>query len=134
MSHEWRVTGRPRYWAGYTAIGIVALVVAGPAGFAQEGVPGQSASAGTGPQTIERQTHPRPDRKTGISLVVPLGRVSVGPTFLDGDDIHVRRMTVSEGMAIVELSTTPFVPALPSNEEPRGVGRAIVRPDQPASW
>jgi hypothetical protein len=32
-------------------------------------------------------------------------------------------------MTIVEVSTTPFMPVLASNEEPPGV-----RPDQPAGW
>jgi hypothetical protein len=115
------------------AIGIAVVVGVGPGVFAQEQVWGHDNSAVT-VDAKERQTHPRPGSNTGISLVVPIGSVSVGPRSLDGEHIHVRRMTVSGGMAIVEVSTTPFVPVVPANEGSRGAGRSIVRPDQPASW
>jgi len=59
---------------------------------------------------------------------VPIGRVCVGPEVVDGEPIYVRRTTVSEGMTIVEVSTTPFMPV--SNE----VAGLIGRPDQPAGW
>ena len=86
-------------------------------------------SAGTGVEAEERQTHERPGSTTGISLEVPIGRVSVGPA-LGGEPVYVRRTTVKEGMTIVEVSTTPFMPVLASNEGPPVVGRS----DQPAGW
>lgn len=134
MSHRWRVRGRRRAWVGYMAIGIAAVVGAGPASSAQDRVPGHGKSAATGTDVKERQTHQGPGNNTGISLVVPTGRVSVGPESLDGEDIHVRRRTAREGMAIVEVSATPFMPDLPPSEDPRGARQSIVRPDQPASW
>ena len=92
----------------------------------------QGKSAGTGIEAEERQTHQRPASNAGISLAVPIGRVSVGPEVVNGEPIYVRRMTVREGMTIVEVSTTPFMPVLASNEGPRGVDK--LRPDQPAGW
>jgi hypothetical protein len=99
------------------AFGLGAVVAVVPAAFAQ--------SAGTGVNAEERQ----PRGTTGISLEVPIGRVSVGPEILDGEPVYVRRSTVREGVTIVEVSTTPFTPVLASNEAPPGV-----RPDQPAGW
>ena len=97
-------------WIGFMAIGLAGVVGVVPAAFAQEpGVPGDSKSAGTS---------------------VPIGKVRVGSEFADGEPIYVRRTTVRPGMTIVEVSTTPFMPVLPPNEKPPGVGR----PDQPASW
>ena len=60
---------------------------------------------------------------------VPVGRVCVGPELVDGEPIYVRGTTVREGMRIVEVSTTPFMPVLAP-----GVAELIVRPDQPAGW
>jgi hypothetical protein len=113
----------------YIAIGLAAVVGVVPASFAQNwralGKP-----AGTGIGAEERQTHQRFGNNTGISLEVPIGRVSVGPDLVGGDEpIYVRRTTVSGGITIVEVSTTPFVAVLSSNKEPPGV-----RPDQPAGW
>jgi hypothetical protein len=99
------------------AFGLGAVVAVVPAAFAQ--------SAGTGVNAEERQ----PRGTTGISLEVPIGRVSVGPA-LGGEPVYVRRTTVKEGMTIVEVSTTPFTPVLASNEGPPVVGRS----DQPAGW
>ena len=116
---------------GYMAIGLAAVVSGVPASFAQDSrVLDHGKPAGTGIEAEERQTHQRPGSSTGISLEVPIGRVSVGPEFLDGEPVYARRMTVREGMTIVEVSTTPFMPVLLSNAEPPGVGRS----DQPASW
>ena len=116
----------------FMAIGLAFVVSGVPASFAQDlRVQDQGKSAGTGIKEKERQTHQRLGSDTGISLAVPIGRVSVGPESLDGEPIYVRRMTVREGMTIVEVSTTPFMPVLLASEEPPGV---IGRPDQPASW
>lgn len=121
-----------------TALGMLiglAVLVDVPASFAQESrVLGHGNSAGTRIEAEARQTHHRPVSNAGISLAVPIGRVSVGPEFLNGEPIYVRRTTAGAGMTIVEVSTTPFMPVLPSNEEAPGVHQPIVRPDQPASW
>jgi hypothetical protein len=88
-------------------------------------------SAGTGIEAEERQTHQSPGSNTGVFVDVPIGRVCVGPEVVDGEPSYVRRTKVSEGMAIVEVSTTPFMPVLASNEGPVGI---IGSPDQPAGW
>jgi hypothetical protein len=114
---------------GYMAIGLAAVVAVVPAAFAQDSrVLDQGKSSGTGIESEERQTQ-RPGSNTGISLAVPIGRVWVSPESVEGEPVYVRRSTVREGMTIVEVSTTPFMPVLASNEEPPGV-----RPDQPAGW
>jgi hypothetical protein len=111
------------------AIGLAVGVSVVPASLAQDSRPlDHGKSAGTGTETKGRQTHQNLGR--GISLAVPTGRVSVGPDAVDGEPIFVRRMTVRDGMTIVEVSTTPFMPELASNEGPP----AVVRPDQPAGW
>ena len=103
------------------AIGLAALVSAVPPSFAQSG--------GTGAEAEGRQSQ----SKAGISLAIPIGKVSVGPKSLDGEPVYVRRTTAREGMTVVEVSTTPFMPILASNETPAGV-QSIARPDQPAGW
>ena len=129
MSHKRLVTVLRRL-CGYMAIGLAVVVSGVPASFAQAPrVLGHGKSAGTGIAAEEGQTHQRLGSNTGISLAVPIGRVWVGPEFVDGGPSYVRRTTVREGMTIVEVSTTPFMP------EPPGVDKLIGRPDeQPASW
>ncbi len=125
---------------GHLAIGLAAVVGVVPASLAQApGVPGQGKAAGTS--------------DTVVYVAVPIGRVSVGPEFADGEPIYVRRTTVRAGMIIVEVSATPFPPVAPANEkppvlgsngqpaalrsngEPRGVEQLAARPDQePAGW
>jgi hypothetical protein len=112
---------------GYMAIGLAAVVV--PASFAQASrVLEHCESAGTGIEAEERQTNQRPGSNTGVSVEVPIGTVCVAPEVVDGESIYVRRTTVTEGMTIVEVSTTPFMTV--SNE----VDGLIGRPDQPAGW
>jgi hypothetical protein len=114
------------------AIGFAVVVSGVPASFAQDSrVLDHCKSAGTGIEAEERPTHQSPGSNTGVSVAVPIGRVCVGPEFVDGEPSYVRRIKGKEGMAIVEVSTTPFMPDLRSSEDPRGV---IGRPDQPASW
>jgi hypothetical protein len=97
-------------WIGYVAIGLAAVAAVVPAASAQQpGVPGAGKSARTS---------------------VPIGKVRVGPEFVDGEPVYVRRTTVRAGMTIVEVSTTPFMPVLSSKDQ----AAAVVRPDQPASW
>jgi hypothetical protein len=113
------------------AIGLAFVVSGVPASFAKDSrVQDRGKPAGTRIEAKERQAHQTPGSDTGISLAVPIGRISVDPQ-LDGEPIYVRRTTVKEGMTIVEVSTTPFVPVLLANEQSAGV---LGRPDQPASW
>jgi hypothetical protein len=126
---------RFRLWIGHIAIGLAVAVSVVPAAFAQDPrVLGHGKSAGAGLEAEERQTHDEMSdglgsqarEPTGVFVDVPIGRVWVDPEFLDGEPVYVRRIT--ESMAIVEVSTTPFMPVLGSNE-------AIGRPEeQPASW
>ena len=120
---------------GYMAIGFAVVVGVFPAAFAQDPrVLGHGKSAGTGIEAEERQTHDEMSdglrsearEHTGVFVDVPIGRVWVDSEFLDGEPVYVRRIT--EGVAIVEVSTTPFMPVLGSNE---GIGRPA---EQPASW
>ena len=112
------------------AIGLAVVVSGVPASFAQDSQvrdAGKSAGTGTeakGPQSLGR----------GISLAVPIGKISVGPEVVDGDPIFVRRTTGANGMTIVEVSTTPFMPVLASNEGSPGGSPLSVKPDQPAGW
>ena len=128
---------RFRLWIGYIAIGLAVVVSVVPAAFAQDPrVLGHGKSAGAGLEAEERQTHDEmsdglrsgPREHKGVFVDVPIGRVWVDPEFLDGEPVFVRRTTVGEGITIVEVSTTPFMPVLGSNEE---IGRPA---EQPASW
>ena len=99
-------------------IGFAVVVGDVPASFAQDSRdsdPGKAAGTGS---------------NRGISLAVPIGTVSVDPKSLDGEPVYVRRSTVGGGITIVEVSTTPFMPVLASNEG----APPVVRPDQPAGW
>ena len=117
---------------GYLAIGLAVVAGGVPASFGQDSrVLDHCKSAGTGIEAEEERRPQRLGSNTGVVVAVPIGRVSVGHESLDGEPIYVRRSTVREGMTIVEVSTTPFMPVLASNEGPSGV---IVRPDQPAGW
>ena len=115
------------------AIG-VAFAVGVPASSAQDSRavdPGQPA--GTGTKAKARQAHERLDSSKGISLAVPTGRISVGLQSEDGEPVYVRRSTVRDGITIVEVSTTPFMPVLASNQGPGGTP-LTVRADEPAGW
>jgi len=114
------------------AIGFAVVAGGVPASFAQDSrAVDHGKSAGT---AEDRQAHQKPGSNRGISLAVPIGSVSPGHESLDGEPIYVRRSTVREGMTIVEVSTTPFMPVLASNEGASGSGQLVVRPDQPAGW
>lgn len=117
------------------AIGLAIVAGGVPASSAQDSqVVDQGKSAGTGSKTEGPQAHQGLATNKGISLAVPIGRIRVGPDLVDGDPIYVRRTTVREGMTIVEVSTTPFMPELASNQEPPGTRGTLGRPDQPAGW
>ena len=117
---------------GYMAISLAAVVAVVPASFAQDSKTlDHCKSAGTGIEAEDGQTNQRPGSNMGVSVAVPVGRVCVGPEVVDGEPTYVRRTKATEGVTIVEVSTTPFMPDLLSGEElPGGVGR----PDQPAGW
>ena len=116
---------------GYMTIGLAVVVSGVPASLAQDSrVLDHCKSAGTETEAEERQTDQSSGSDTGVFVAVPIGRVCVGPESVDGEPSYVRRITAKEGMAIVEVSTTPFMPDLPSGE----VGGSIGRPDQPAGW
>ena len=116
----------------YMAIGLALVVGAVPASLAQDSrVLDHCKSAGTAVEAEEQQARQRPASNTGVSVVVPIGRVCVGPESVGGEFTYVRRTTVSKGMTVVEVSTTPFMPVLSSSEVPSGV---IPRTDLPASW
>jgi len=106
------------------AVGLTAVLGVVPAAFAQDG-----KSAGAGTEAEERQRHQKLERNSSVSLAVPTGRVSVDRGATGGEPVYVRRTTVGQGITIVEVSTTPFMPVLAANEGP-----AAVRSDQPASW
>lgn len=112
------------------AIGLAAVVGVVPASLAQDSpVLDRCKPAGIGIEAEEGQTHRKPGSDTGVFVDVPLGRACVGPDFVDGEPTYVRRTKASEGVTIVEVSTTPFTPVLP------GVEGMIVRAEeQPASW
>ncbi len=125
---------------GRMAVGLAAVVGVVPAALAQAPeVPGPGKPAGTS--------------DTAVSVAVPIGRVSVGREFADGEPIYVRRTTVRAGMIIVEVSATPFPPVAPASEkppvsrsnggpavlssggEPPGVEPSTGKPnDQPTGW
>jgi hypothetical protein len=110
----------------------VAVFGVAPALLAQDpGILDRCKSAGAAIEAEERQTDQSPGRNTGVFVALPIGRVCVGPEAVDGEASYVRRTKAGEGMAIVEVSNTPFIPVLSSGEAPPG---AIVRPDQPAGW
>jgi hypothetical protein len=113
------------------AIGLAVVVDVVPAAFAQDSrLLDHCKSAGTGIEAEALQTHQRLGSNTGVVVAVPIGRVCVGPELVDGEPSYVRRTTVGKGITIVEVSTTPFMPDLPSSE----LAGVIARPDQPAGW
>jgi len=119
------------------AIGLAVVVGGVPASFAQDSRDlDHGKSAGAGIEAEERQTHDEISNglrleareQGGVFVAEPIGRVWVGPEAVEGEPIYVRRTTAKEGMKIVEVSTTPFMPVL------AGVAQLVARPDQPASW
>ena len=83
----------------------------------------------------EDQGRPAGSGKTVVSVAVPSGKVRVGAELVDGEPVYVRRTTGIEGMTVVEVSTSPFMPVLPSNGEPAAADKLIANPAaQPASW
>jgi len=115
---------------GYLAIGLAAVAGIVPASFAQDSRPvGKGELAGAGIEAGKRQTQQGLKSDAGVSIAVPIGRVWVGPKFLDGEPSYVRRTKVGAGITVVEVSTTPFA------EGPQGVVGSAARPEElPAPW
>jgi hypothetical protein len=126
-------------WIGWVAFGLAVVVSFVPASLAQDsGVLDHGKPAGTGVEAEEvRQTHgelsgglsSEAPGHAGVFIVAPIGKVGVGPASVEGEPTYVRRTKASEGMTIVEVSATPFMPALQSS-----VAELIAKPDQPAGW
>ena len=108
------------------AIGLAAIAGGVPASFAQDS---RTVNQGK-PAVTASGTHQGLASNSGISIDAPIGSVMVGSEVLDGEPVYVRRTTGGGGVAVVEVSTTPFMPVLASNE----AGLPVVRPDQPAGW
>lgn len=117
------------------AIGIAVLFGGVPASFAQDSrALDQSKGAGTDAEAKRPRTHQGLKSNKGISLEVPTGKISVvtvGPDAAGGEPVYVRRTSVRDGMTVVEVSTSPFMPELAPNQK---VAALIIRPDQPAGW
>jgi hypothetical protein len=119
-------------WIGHMAIALAVVVSVAPAAFAQDSRNlDHCKSAGTETKADERQAQEESGSNTGIVVAVPIGRVCVGPDVVDGEPSYVRRTTDGKGITIVEVSTTPFMPVLASNE---GTAGGVIRTDQPAGW
>ena len=103
------------------AIGRAPVVSNVPAAFAQDSRVADPGKPAGKPSSL--------DSRSGISLAVPVGRILVDPGAAGGQPVYVRRMTVRDGMTVVEVSSTPFEAVLASNVAVPGV-----RPDQPAGW
>lgn len=114
-----------------TAISLAVAVSAVPAWLAQDPTGSdQSNPAGTANQTGERQTHRELRSGAGISLVIPTGKIFVGAGPASGGSVYERR-TTDDGITIVEVSATPFMPVLQSSGAPTA---PTYRADQPAGW
>jgi hypothetical protein len=65
----------------------------------------------------------------GAVVAKPIGRFWVGPEFVGGEPVYVRRTPEGDPIAMVEASTTPFMP------ETSGVEDLLARPEEhPAGW
>ncbi len=126
-------------WIGWMAIGLAVGVAVVPASLAQgSGVSDHGKLAGTGVQVEEPQANGElsgglnSEARThaGVFIVAPIGKVGVDPASVEGEPTYVRR-TTDKGITIVEVSATPFMPVLASNER---VAALITRTDQPAGW
>jgi hypothetical protein len=116
----------------YVAIGLAVVVSEVPASFAQDsrGLD-HCKSEATTVEPEERQTQ-TPAGNAAVSVEVPIGRVCVGPEFVGDGPVYVRRTSAGNGMTVVEVSTTPFMPGM--GERPPGIYKLNVKPDQPAGW
>jgi hypothetical protein len=138
MSHKRPLRVLRRLFIGCMAIGIAGAVSVAPASFAQEPrVVVQHKSAETGDDAEKRQAHEEISNvdsskswaHMGAFVAEPIGRFRVGPEFVDGDSVYVRRTPEGQRITTVEASTTPFM------AESFGVDGLNGRPEeQPAGW
>lgn len=127
---------------GAIALTVVASLV--PASFAQDSKAlDHDKYAGSGTPAEQRQADDElsggvssgAPAQSSVHIAVPIGRVRVGPEFVDGEPVYVRRTKIMAGMTIVEISKTPFMPVLANNQESsRAVASIGNPPDQPTSW
>jgi hypothetical protein len=139
----WLVSVLGRLWIGNIAIGLAVAGAAVPASFAQSarvlsgkpGTVGIEADERKTPDVLPEGPTPTEQKRAGVSVAVPIGRISVGPEFVVGEPVYVRRTAAHEGMMIVEVSATPLEPVLGASEDHTGGRKLTGRPDeQPASW
>lgn len=121
MAHDRLVLVCGRISTGVMAIAFALVLGGGPATFAQDSIaPHHGKPAAPGPTAEQRSTQDEQyagagseaAEPAGMYVAVPIGRVKVGPEFMDGEPVYVRRTRNSAGMTIVEGSTTPFMPDL----------------------
>ena len=117
------------------AIGVAVLFAGAPASVAHDSrVADHGSTAGTAIEAEEPPIHQGRASNSRVFVAEPIGRVRVGPRSVDGEPIYVRR-TVTDGITIVEISTTPFMPVVRSGKDPPGAAELAARKDQlPASW
>ncbi len=133
-----------RQWIGIATIALTVVASLVPVSFAQDSkVLDHDQYAGSGIPAEQRQAHDElssgvsseTQAQTSVHIAEPVGRVRVGPEFVDGEPAYVRRTKIIAGMTIVEISRTPFTPVLANNQESSEGGASIGNPpDQPASW
>jgi len=105
----------------YLAIGLAAVA----------SVPAQDTRAGTAIGAEARPALQGPGSNRRVSVAAPIGKVRLSPRLVDGEPIYVRRTTAPGGMAIVEVSTTPFMPVASASDPPAVAAKAS---SQPAGW
>lgn len=115
----------------YVAISMAVAVTAVPATAVRESpVLAQCKATVAEIDADERPSQQQLVTSGGVALDVPLGEVCVGPDSVAGGFTYVRRTTEAGGMAVVEVSATPFATVAP----PGVAGVIGTPPDQPASW
>lgn len=73
------------------------------------GLSGTGAAAQNSRQPAHRDA--RAVTGTGtVTVAVPIGKVRVGPEYVEGEPSYPRRITSGGGMTVVELSSTPTEP------------------------
>ena len=72
---------------------------------------------------------------SGITVDVPIGKVTIGPASMQGEPTYQRRTKAKGGMTIVEISATPFMPEAPAASAASGSLAMAAAPNtQPAGW
>jgi len=120
-----------------TTIGLAVTIGLVSASFAQDSdVLASGTPAGTGEATERQRPFGsldgltlEPRQHSGVFIDAPNGSVRVGPEYVGGQPVYARRTTPAAGIAVVEISVTPFADAALAVG-----GFTDQRPDQPASW